>query len=99
MWKWSADVRGLGPADELALLSRQEDARIMSRFNLSRSEMIMIILALIYVVSPIDFIPELVAGPIGLTDDMAAAALIGATLIRGWKRPGTGDSASPETSG
>ena len=68
----------------------------MSRFNLSRSELILVVLALIYVVSPIDLVPELVAGPIGLTDDVAAAALIGATLLRGWKRPATGDTADQD---
>jgi len=34
---------------------------------------------LIYVVSPIDFVPEILFGPIGLIDD--AIALIGAIII------------------
>ncbi len=70
----------------------------MSRFNLSRSEMIFVIIALIYVISPIDIIPELVAGPIGLTDDLAAVALIGAALWRGLNRPDTSDNTDQEPS-
>lgn len=68
----------------------------MSRFHLSRSELMFVIIALIYVISPIDIIPELVAGPIGLTDDLAAVALIGAALWRGLNRPETDDGADQE---
>ncbi len=50
--------------------------------NLSRSELLLVVLAMLYVVMPVDFIPELVAGPLGLTDDLAAVALVGTTLMR-----------------
>jgi uncharacterized membrane protein YkvA (DUF1232 family) len=50
--------------------------------NLSRSELIILLLAVLYIISPADLVPELIAGPLGLTDDLAAAAVIGATLLR-----------------
>ncbi len=37
--------------------------------------LIVTILSLIYVASPIDFVPEALLGPVGLTDDALAAAL------------------------
>jgi uncharacterized membrane protein YkvA (DUF1232 family) len=53
--------------------------------SLSRSELIIMLLAVLYIVSPADLVPELIAGPLGLTDDLAAAAVIGATLLRSRK--------------
>ncbi len=58
----------------------------MKKFHISRTELIMMLLALVYIVSPVDAIPELLTGPIGLTDDAAAAALIATTLLRGRNR-------------
>jgi uncharacterized membrane protein YkvA (DUF1232 family) len=53
--------------------------------NLSRSELVILLLAVLYIISPADLVPELIAGPLGLTDDLAAAAVIGATLLRSRK--------------
>ena len=39
--------------------------------------------ALLYVVSPLDFVPELLLGPFGLADDVAVAALAVTGLVRG----------------
>lgn len=54
----------------------------MSKPMLSRSDFVIVALAALYVIMPFDFIPEIIAGPLGLTDDVAAAAVIGATLLR-----------------
>lgn len=45
---------------------------------------LLIIGAILYVISPIDFLPELFLGPIGLIDDVVA-------LIAAWKLSGGGD--------
>ena len=50
--------------------------------RLGRTELMIVLLAILYIVSPVDLVPEIIAGPLGLTDDLAAAALIGATLLR-----------------
>ncbi|MFN8124920.1 MAG: YkvA family protein [Candidatus Nanopelagicales bacterium] len=49
---------------------------------MSKSDLVLIALAVLYVLSPVDLIPEIVTGPLGLTDDMAAFALIAATVMR-----------------
>lgn len=50
--------------------------------NLSRTELIIMLLAVLYIISPVDLVPEVLTGPLGLTDDVAAAVLIGSTLLR-----------------
>lgn len=57
----------------------------MSR--LSKSEVALIIAGLLYVMSPFDFIPEIIAGPLGIADDAAILALIAATIMRAVQRP------------
>lgn len=57
----------------------------MSR--LSKTEVSMIILGLLYVISPFDFIPEIIAGPLGIADDAAILGLIAATVMRAAGRP------------
>lgn len=43
---------------------------------------IVTVLAIIYIVSPVDFLPELVLGPIGLADDAVAILIaIGVWLV------------------
>lgn len=71
----------------------------VKRFRFSRTDIIIMLLALVYIVSPIDAIPELVAGPIGLTDDAAAVAILAATLMRSRVRKGKPDGPEFETSG
>ncbi len=56
------------------------------KLQLERSELLIVVVALLYILSPIDVVPELVAGPLGLTDDLAAFALLGATVMRA-RRP------------
>lgn len=56
----------------------------MSRF--SKPDLAIMIVALLYVLVPVDFIPELLTGPLGLTDDMAALAVIVAIIMRSFGR-------------
>jgi uncharacterized membrane protein YkvA (DUF1232 family) len=39
------------------------------------------LLGIVYVLSPLDFLPELLLGPFGLGDDLAIAALSAAALL------------------
>ena len=55
----------------------------MSRF--SKTDVAMMVMALVYILVPVDFIPELITGPLGLTDDLAATAMIAAILLRSRK--------------
>ena len=50
--------------------------------HLTRTELLIMVMALLYILSPVDMVPELIAGPLGLTDDLAAAMVIGTTLLR-----------------
>jgi uncharacterized membrane protein YkvA (DUF1232 family) len=52
----------------------------MSRF--SKTDIALLVLAAVYIVMPVDLIPELITGPLGLTDDMAAVAMIAAVIMR-----------------
>lgn len=61
------------------------------RRGLSAAEWVALVVAVVYILSPVDVIPEVLLGPLGLTDDVVALALV-AKL--GWSatRP-----AAPET--
>ena len=59
----------------------------MSRF--SKTDVAMMVMALVYILVPVDFIPELITGPLGLTDDLAATAMIAAILLRSRKNTPT----------
>jgi uncharacterized membrane protein YkvA (DUF1232 family) len=54
----------------------------MKRPKLERTDLAIVIIALLYILSPFDLVPEIVAGPLGLTDDLAAAGVIAMTLVR-----------------
>ena len=58
----------------------------MKSFNLTRTDKAIIAVAAVYVLSPFDLIPEIIAGPLGLTDDLAALALVGMILLRAHRR-------------
>lgn len=49
--------------------------------TMSRSELFIMLAGLIYVLSPVDIIPEIVAGPLGLADDATAVAVMFATVL------------------
>jgi uncharacterized membrane protein YkvA (DUF1232 family) len=57
----------------------------MSR--LTKSEWMIVVLAIAYVILPTDIIPEVVAGPLGLTDDVGALAVLATTLWHARRRP------------
>jgi len=54
----------------------------MKRLKLERTDLAIVIIALLYILSPFDLVPEIVAGPLGLTDDLAAAGVLAVTLLR-----------------
>ena len=55
--------------------------------RLSKTQVAMIIAGLLYVISPFDFIPEIIAGPLGIADDAAILGLIAAVIMRAAQRP------------
>jgi len=72
--------------------------------QLTRGKLALLVLAVAYIISPVDLVPELVLGPIGLIDDGALALwLAGALLTESerfvdWERAGRPvvvDSPSP----
>lgn len=50
--------------------------------GISRLQLAGYLAALVYVVSPVDVVPELLLGPLGLADDVAVAALAITGLVR-----------------
>ena len=77
------------PDDVLA--ATESVAAPRKRRGLSAPEWVLLVLAAVYILSPVDVIPEVLLGPLGLTDDAVALAIV-AKL--GWSafRP-----AEPET--
>lgn len=55
--------------------------------RLSKTQVGLIIAALLYVVSPFDFIPEIIAGPLGIADDAAILGLVAAMILRASRTP------------
>ena len=55
--------------------------------RLSKGQVALIIAALLYVVSPFDFIPEIIAGPLGIADDAAILGLVAAMILRASQKP------------
>ena len=55
--------------------------------RLTKTQLGLIIAGLLYVVSPFDFIPEIIAGPLGIADDAAILGLIAATILRAAPKP------------
>lgn len=45
------------------------------------SDFMIMLVGVLYVISPIDFLPEVALGPLGLGDDMGVMALIGIKLL------------------
>ena len=77
------------PDDVLA--ATESVAAPRKRRGLSAPEWVLLVLSAVYILSPVDVIPEVLLGPLGLTDDAVALAIV-AKL--GWSafRP-----AEPET--
>ncbi len=68
----------------MALSAKPDDVRSATdsvaaprkRRGLSAPEWVLLILAAVYILSPVDIIPEMLLGPLGLTDDVVAVALV-----------------------
>ena len=76
------------PDDVLA--ATESAAAPRKRRGLSAPEWVLLVLSAVYILSPVDVIPEVLLGPLGLTDDAVALAIV-AKL--GWSafRPPKGD--------
>ena len=46
------------------------------RRGLSAKEWVVLLVAAVYLLSPVDIIPEIFLGPLGLTDDVVAVAIL-----------------------
>jgi uncharacterized membrane protein YkvA (DUF1232 family) len=99
LWRALAEGRRPGaPAfgDRFRAVPRMLGGALTGRYPvLSRGRLALLILAVAYLVSPVDFIPEAVLGPFGLGDDAVVAAwLAGAFLVEterflSWERSRT----------
>lgn len=63
--------------------SQTEDIRMSAaaggarkRRGLSAKEWVVLLVAAVYLLSPVDIIPEIFLGPLGLTDDVVAFAIL-----------------------
>jgi uncharacterized membrane protein YkvA (DUF1232 family) len=85
---WRVLVEGRRPgapvfADRFRALPRMASGALTGRYPvLSRGRLALLVLAVAYLVSPVDLVPEAVLGPLGLGDDAFVAAwLAGAFLV------------------
>jgi uncharacterized membrane protein YkvA (DUF1232 family) len=72
---WSARLRAMPSMVGAVLRGRWSGAR--------RGPVLLALLGLLYVVMPVDFMPEALLGPFGLGDDIGVAAISLAVLVRG----------------
>jgi uncharacterized membrane protein YkvA (DUF1232 family) len=84
---WRAVVAGNRPGapglgDRLHSLPRMLGAAVSGKYaELSRGRLAVMALALAYLVSPIDLVPEAVFGLLGLGDDAVVALWLGGALL------------------
>ena len=73
---------GPGLGEQLSAVPRMVGASVQGRYDgLSRGRLTMIVMLLLYVISPIDFLPEGFLLVFGLVDDAAIAAVIAGWLL------------------
>jgi uncharacterized membrane protein YkvA (DUF1232 family) len=73
---------GPGLGEQLSAVPRMVGASVQGRYDgLSRGRLAMIVMLLLYVISPIDFLPEGLLLVFGLVDDAAIAAVIAGWLL------------------
>lgn len=71
---------GLGA--RLAAVPRLVRATLVGRYpGMSRGRVLALAIAAVYVVFPVDVVPEAFLGPLGLVDDVAVAAWLAGTLL------------------
>jgi uncharacterized membrane protein YkvA (DUF1232 family) len=81
LWAALRASRG-GPSlgDRLGALPRLIGATLRGRYD-GKGRLLGIVLATVYILVPVDFVPELLLGPLGLVDDSVVAVwLAGAVL-------------------
>jgi uncharacterized membrane protein YkvA (DUF1232 family) len=84
---WRAVVQGSKPSapgfgDRLRALPRMISAAVSGRYaQLGRGRLAMLALALAYLVSPVDLVPEVFLGLLGLGDDAVVALWLGGALL------------------
>lgn len=98
LWRALTQGRRAGaPAlGELAqALPRMVGTTVSGRYRmLTRGRLALFVLAIAYLISPVDLVPELFLGPLGLVDDGAIAMWLAGTLLSeserfvGWERAG-----------
>ncbi len=73
---------GPGLGEQLGAVPRMVGASVQGRYDgLSRGRLAMIVVLLLYIISPIDFLPEGLLLVFGLVDDAAIAAVIAGWLL------------------
>lgn len=72
---------GPGNTDVLARVPLAGPREETTMRYLSKPQLAMMVIAVLYLVSPVDLVPEIVLGPLGLTDDAAAFTAIITTLM------------------
>ncbi|MBW0114628.1 DUF1232 domain-containing protein [Pseudonocardia sp. KRD-169] len=103
---WKALTRGGRPGapgigDRLTALPRLVTAAASGRFPEARGRLVLIVLGLAYLVSPVDLVPELLLGLIGLGDDAVVALWIAGAFLSetdrflSWERTAGTDSSRP----
>jgi uncharacterized membrane protein YkvA (DUF1232 family) len=84
---WRALVHGARPGapgfgDRLRALPRMISGALSGRYaRLSRRRIALLVLALAYLVSPVDLVPEVFLGLLGLGDDALVALWLGGALL------------------
>jgi uncharacterized membrane protein YkvA (DUF1232 family) len=71
-----------GPGEQLRALPRMVPAALSGRYpDLGRGRIALLVLAVAYLVSPVDVVPEVLLGLLGLTDDAVVALWLGGALL------------------
>ena len=84
---WRALVQGSKPGapgfgDRLRALPRMVGAAVSGRYaQLGRGRLAMLVLAVAYLVFPVDLVPEVFLGLLGLGDDAVVALWLGGALL------------------
>lgn len=84
---WRALTQGRGPGspgfgDRLRATPRMLGGALSGRYpELGRSRLMLLLLAIAYLVSPVDLVPELFLSVLGLVDDAVVALWIGGSFL------------------
>lgn len=98
---WQAIVRGRragapGVGERLTAVPRMAMGALTGRYPESRGRLALLVLAIAYLVSPVDLVPELLLGVLGLGDDAVVALWLGGAFLAEteryleWERSGGG---------